>query len=85
MPSPDQALPEALQQIENPEQRETLRRAFEAAFAVDHISRDVVWAEVEGVGLTLDGYWNDARTFESLLRTSVMVKKYREKERRNSK
>ena len=27
----------------------------------------------------LDGYWSDAGTFESLLRASVMVQRYREK------
>ena len=67
MASPNQDLPDVLQQIENPEHREVLRRAFEAAPAVDHITRDIVWAEVDGVELTLDAYWNDGTEPQPIL------------------
>jgi len=67
MASSDQGLPVGLQQIENPEHREVLRRAFEAAPAVDHITRDIVWAEAQGVELTLDAYWNDATEPQPML------------------
>lgn len=67
MASSDQDLPDVLQQIENPEHREVLRRAFEAAPAMDHIARDIVWAEVDGDKLTLDAYWNDAAEPQPML------------------